>query len=110
VIGPARIVDALAHGKKAAVEIDRLLALKSGRDPYAESLEKIKVTMTLPEVVTEQPMAEIPKLSPEERIKDFTAEVELGFDEETAKKECGRCLRCDVSWMAARDKSMAVAG
>jgi NADH-quinone oxidoreductase subunit F len=110
VIGPARIVDALAHGKKAAVEIDRLLALKSGRDPYAESLEKIKVTMTLPEVVTEQPMAEIPKLSPEERIKDFTAEVELGFDEETAKKECGRCLRCDVSWMAARDKSIALAG
>ena len=32
----------------------------------------------------------------EERIKDFTAEVELGFDEKTAKKECARCLRCDV--------------
>jgi hypothetical protein len=55
-------------------------------------------------------MAEIPKLDPKERIKDFTAEVELGFDEETAKKECGRCLRCDVSWMAARDKNMQVAG
>lgn len=110
VSGPARIVDALAHGKKAAVEMDRYLAKKKGRAPYTESLEKIKVTMTLPEVVTEQPMAEIPKLDPEERIKDFTAEVELGFDEATARKECGRCLRCDVSWMAARDKSMPVAG
>jgi NADH-quinone oxidoreductase subunit F len=110
VIGPARVVDALAHGKKAAVEIDRLLALKSGRDPYAETLEKIQVTMTLPKEVIETPMAEIPKLDPEERIKDFTAEVELGFDEETAKKECGRCLRCDVSWLTARDKSMQVAG
>jgi NADH-quinone oxidoreductase subunit F len=110
VIGPARIVDALAHGKKAAVEIDRLLALKKGRDPHAESLEKIKVTMTLPEVVTEQPMAEIPKLDPKERIKDFTAEVEVGFDEETARKECGRCLRCDVSWMAAHGNSMPVDG
>jgi NADH-quinone oxidoreductase subunit F len=110
VSGPARVVDALAHGKKAAVEIDRLLALKRGRAPYAESLQKIKVTMTLPKEVIEQPMAEIPKLDPEERIKDFTAEVELGFDEETAKKECGRCLRCDVSWLTARDKSMAVAG
>jgi hypothetical protein len=92
------------------VEIDRLLALKSGRDPYAETLEKIQVTMTLPKEVIETPMAEIPKLDPEERIKDFTAEVELGFDEETAKKECGRCLRCDVSWLTARDKSMQVAG
>jgi NADH-quinone oxidoreductase subunit F len=110
VAGPARVVDALAHGKQAAVEIDRYLANKRGRAPYAESLEKIQVTMTLPKEVIEQPMAEIPKLDPKERIKDFTAEVELGFDEETAKKECGRCLRCDVSWMAARDKNMQVAG
>ena len=110
VTGPARVVDALAHGKKAAVEIDRYLAKKAGREPHAESLEKIQVTMTLPKEIIETPMAEIPKLDPQERIKDFTAEVELGFDEETAKKECGRCLRCDVSWMAARDKSMTLAG
>jgi len=37
----------------------------------------------------------MPKLGADERVKDFR-EVELGFDEETAKKECGRCLRCDV--------------
>jgi len=110
VIGPARVVDALAHGKKAAVEIDRYLAKKAGREPHAESLEKIQVTMTLPKEVIETPMAEIPKLDPAERIKDFAAEVELGFDEETAKKECGRCLRCDVSWLTARDKSLALAG
>jgi len=110
VIGPARVVDALAHGKKAAVEIDRYLAKKAGREAHAESLEKIQVTMTLPKEIIETPMAEIPKLDPEERIKDFTAEVELGFDEETARKECERCLRCDVSWMAARDKSIALAG
>lgn len=110
VIGPARVVDALAHGKKAAVEIDRYMAKKAGREPFTESLEKIKVTMTLPKEVIEQPMAEIPRLDPEERIKDFAAEVELGFDEETARKECGRCLRCDVSWMVARDKSIALAG
>jgi len=110
VIGPARVVDALAHGKKAALEIDRYLARKNGREPHQETWERIQVTMTLPKEVIETPMAEIPKLDPEERIKDITAEVELGFDEETAKKECGRCLRCDVSWMAARDKSIALAG
>jgi len=110
VSGPARVVDALAHGKRAAVEIDRYLAEKAGREPYQGSLEKIQVTMKLPKEVIAQPMAEVPKLDPEKRIQDFAAEVELGFDEETARKECGRCLRCDVSWMAARDKSVAVAG
>ncbi len=110
VTGPARVVDALAHGKRAAVEIDKYLAEKRGGRPYAERLETIKVTMTLPEEVFEQPMAEIPKLDPKERIKDFTAEVELGFDEATARKECARCLRCDVSWTVARDKSLLVSG
>ena len=61
-----------------------------------EHLEKINVTMTVPEEVIEQAMAEIPKLNPEERIKDPNAEVELGFDEEIARRECERCLRCDV--------------
>ena len=103
-------VDALAHGKRAAVEIDKYLAEKNGRSPCAENLQKIKVTMTLPKQVIEQPMAEIPKLDAEERIKDLNAEVELGFDEATAREECERCLRCDVSWAAARDKSIQIAG
>ena len=54
------------------------------------------MTMTVPEEVIEQAMAEVPKLDPKKRVKDFAAEVELGFDEETARKECARCLRCDV--------------
>jgi hypothetical protein len=36
------------------------------------------------------------KIDPAKRIKEFTTEVEIGYDEETAKKECERCLRCDV--------------
>jgi NADH-quinone oxidoreductase subunit F len=96
VTGPARVVDALAHGKRAAIEIDKYLAEKRGGKPYEERLETINVTMNVPEEVIEQAMAEVPKLDPKKRIKDFTAEVELGFDEETARKECARCLRCDV--------------
>lgn len=37
----------------------------------------------------------MPKLSPEERAKDF-AEVELGFSEEQAVAEAIRCLSCGV--------------
>jgi NADH-quinone oxidoreductase subunit F len=96
VSGPARVVDALAHGKRAAVEIDKYLAEKRGRSPHIERLETIDVTMTVPDEVIEQAMERMPKLDPKERIKDFTAEVEIGFHEEMAKKECARCLRCDV--------------
>jgi NADPH-dependent glutamate synthase beta subunit-like oxidoreductase len=95
VTGPARVVDALAHGKRAAVEIDRYLSKKRGEKPYEEHMKKITVTMMVPEQVVKQARAEMPKLSPEERVKHFK-EVELGLDEETARKECARCLRCDV--------------
>jgi NADH-quinone oxidoreductase subunit F len=96
VTGPARVVDALAHGKQAALEIDKYLARRRGDKPHEECVETINVTMRVPEEVTKQARAEMPKLDPKERIQEFAAEVETGFDEETAKKECARCLRCDV--------------
>jgi len=95
VTGPARVVDALQHGKRAALEIDRYLSRRRGEKPYEERLEKIHVTMKVPEQVVKQLRAEMPKLAPDECIRSFK-EVELGFDEETARKECSRCLRCDV--------------
>ena len=95
VTGPARVVDALAHGKRAAVGIDKYLAQMRGEKPYVERLETINVNMKVPEEVIKQARAEMPKMSPEDRIKNFM-EVELGLDEEIARKECSRCLRCDV--------------
>jgi NADH-quinone oxidoreductase subunit F len=95
VTGPARVVDALAHGKRAAVAIDKYLARKRGDEPQVERPQAINVTMKIPEEVVKQAGAKMPKLTPEERIKDFR-EVELGLDEKTARNECARCLRCDV--------------
>jgi len=51
--------------------------------------------MKVPEEIVKQDMARTPKISAEERIKDYR-EVERGFDIETVKRECARCLRCDV--------------
>jgi len=96
VTGPAMVVDALAAGKRAAISIDRDLSAKRGERPSVEQHEKIFVTMKVPGEIVEQGMARAPKGSPHERIKDFR-EVELGFGGETVKKECGRCLRCDVT-------------
>ena len=100
VTGPARVVDALAAGKRAAVEIDRYLAQKRNEEPFKEELSSINVTMEVPAKQIEQGRFKTPELSPEERIKSF-AEVELGFDENTAKEECNRCLRCDVKEVAS---------
>ena len=33
-----------------------------------------------------------------ERVRNFE-EVEGGFDEQQAREECKRCLRCDLEWL-----------
>jgi len=95
VTGPAMAVDALAAGKRAAISIDRDLSAKRGERPYAEQYDEMFLTMKVPEQTVTQDMARVSKISPQKRIKDFR-EVEIGFDIGTVKKECGRCLRCDV--------------
>ena len=95
VTGPAIAVDAIAAGKRAAMSIDKDLSEKRGEKPYREEYDKIDINMTLPGETVKQDMAKPEKVSPSERIRNFQ-EVEAGFDSETVKKECGRCLRCDI--------------
>jgi hypothetical protein len=42
----------------------------------------------------------MPVLSVAERFRSVD-EVELGLDEEAARAECRRCLRCDLEWLGA---------
>ncbi len=42
--------------------------------------------------------APAPELAIAKRRSSFT-EVELGFDERTAREEAKRCLRCDLDWL-----------
>jgi len=95
VTGPAMAVDALAAGKRAAFSIDRELSERRGGKPFVENYEKIPITMRVPKEIREQEMERAPKIVPQDRIKDFR-EVEQGFDIEAVKRECARCLRCDV--------------
>jgi len=95
VTGPARIVDAMAAGKRASREIDRYLAQLRGGAPTELVFPEVNVTQAVPEEIIKQPRARMPMVDPKERVKNFV-EIELGYDEETARKECSRCLRCDV--------------
>ncbi|HDG98134.1 MAG TPA: NADH-quinone oxidoreductase subunit NuoF [Desulfobacterales bacterium] len=95
VTGPARIVDAMGAGKRAAREIDRYLSKLRGDAPTELVFPHIKITQTVPEQIVKQPRAKMPMVEPDKRVQNF-AEIELGYDEETAREECARCLRCDV--------------
>ena len=95
VTGPAIAVDALAAGKRAAFAIDRDISEKKDQKPYKEQLESIYISMRPPGETVKQEMERPQKKLSAERIKDFS-EVEFALDKESVKKECGRCLRCDI--------------
>ena len=103
VSGADLAVRAVAAGRLAAVSIDQFLA---GRRVQGDP-EMVTVLMgrmreeELAEFfreIEETPRARMPELPVEERVKGF-AEVELGFSDETARSEAGRCMNCGC-WKA----------
>lgn len=100
VAGPSSVIDAIAHGKRAAAGIDNYLCgrpLDTGlakpaacANPLSdEDLKKQrkKTERTLRIVSEEQPVAE--------RLRDFR-EVEHTYSPEEAQREARRCLNCGV--------------
>ncbi|MGQ9484137.1 MAG: NAD(P)-binding protein [Desulfosoma sp.] len=90
--GPASVVQAIAAGKEVAISIDRYLRgvdLREGR--FVPSRTAPRPDKPVPRA----PRAVMPRLDAAERIRSFQ-EVQLGFDEETARAEAQRCLQCGV--------------
>ena len=93
--GPRLIINAVADGKKAAVEIDKFL-----RGPEWKPKDKyVQIT-----VLNHHEMAPnydqysrlaVPVLSVERRTG--VAEVETGYTEEQARSEASRCLQCWIN-------------
>ena len=93
--GASIAINAVAAGKEAAISMIRFLDeedLKEGRNPieYAQ-----KDFNKIPEDVVKQPRKHMARIGMEDRRKGF-AEVELGFTEEEALAEAGKCLDCMV--------------
>jgi uncharacterized 2Fe-2S/4Fe-4S cluster protein (DUF4445 family)/NADPH-dependent glutamate synthase beta subunit-like oxidoreductase len=92
VSGPGDVIAATAAGKEAAISIELYLAgrdLKEARPPAFKAVEDVPK-----EGVKKEPRQAVPVLEPDRRM-NFD-EVELGFEEQTATKECLRCLHCSV--------------
>jgi NADPH-dependent glutamate synthase beta subunit-like oxidoreductase len=97
VTGPATVVEAIGAGKRAVEGIDRYLrGLPQPKMPPVPSrrmrADLIEVPATT-KMILRRP--EMPFLGPERRRITFQ-QVELGYDEATARQEAKRCLRCDI--------------
>ncbi|MDR1070757.1 MAG: [FeFe] hydrogenase, group A [Gracilibacteraceae bacterium] len=97
VTGPATVVQAIGAGRRAAEAIDHFLTrgyVKEVDVDYSCSRGSLE---DLPKWEFERfpkiERAEMPSLPLEER-RNNQREVELGYDEEQAKTEARRCLRC----------------
>jgi NADH-quinone oxidoreductase subunit F len=97
-LGPATVIEAVAQGNRAAVAVDAYLK--------GQPIERPKYVMPFTEIpqlynVEEYAEAKRPilrELPVEQRIRTFE-EVEGGLDEQKAREECKRCLRCDLEWL-----------
>ena len=100
--GPGALIEAIAHGRRGALSIDRYLRgvpLLTPREqtplPVAELTEAEIADMRARGEVDLRPREEVPALLPTERTADFR-EVELGLTAEQAHAEALRCLRCGL--------------
>jgi NADH-quinone oxidoreductase subunit F len=98
VSGPATVVEAVAGGNRVALAVDRWLQTgEFGKPSYETPRPDIAQLYNLDDYA-DALRPRVPELEPAEREGTFD-EVELGFDERTAREEAKRCLRCDLEWM-----------
>jgi len=91
---PATVVNAVAAGNRAAESIDRYLRGQElrGERFFGTKPEHIAQKELTPDIPI-FPRSEMPMMAPNLRKSGFD-EVELGYDESTARHEASRCLDC----------------
>jgi NADPH-dependent glutamate synthase beta subunit-like oxidoreductase/NAD-dependent dihydropyrimidine dehydrogenase PreA subunit/ferredoxin len=95
VSGPASVIKAIQAGRKAAISIDKYLGGKGQIEQKFVPEEPEAPCLGREEGFAYRKMAKMPTLPLVKRLRGFSA-VECGFIEETAVKEAGRCLRCQL--------------
>jgi NADPH-dependent glutamate synthase beta subunit-like oxidoreductase/ferredoxin len=98
VYGPSLAVNAVRAGKQAAESIDHFLNGRQMSDPSWSAPQTISQVEPLPVDVaqrTQTKRAVITERTPEQRVCSYDC-IEHELDHEAARKEVGRCLRCDL--------------
>jgi formate dehydrogenase beta subunit len=94
VSGPSMVIEAIQMGRQAAISIDKYLGGEGNIEHALLPPEEFDPWMGREEGFAERARVTVPALPVEERHTGF-AEVHLGYDEQMAQQEAGRCLRCD---------------
>ncbi len=97
VTGSNSVIDAIAAGKNAAVMIQRYLVGKQLRTIPRVTLPSVYVEPLGEPSEGDSARVEPVRLPAGERKRGFR-EVELGIDEQSARCEARRCLRCDIEF------------
>jgi NADH-quinone oxidoreductase subunit F len=97
-LGPATVIEAVAQGNRVAVAVDAYLKGQSVERPkFMTAFREVPQLFNL-EDYAEAKRPVMRELPVHERIRNFE-EVEAGLDEQKAREECKRCLRCDLEWL-----------
>jgi len=91
-VNPATVVEAVGHGKRAAIEIDKYFGY-DGKLPFPER-EVVPTTYDEEAYLVTLERAEPTRLPVDVRIKNFE-EVNKGLTLDQAIEEAKRCLHCD---------------
>jgi len=95
VSGPATVINAIASGERAAVNIDQYLT-KDRTKTYSWRAHKKVDTFFDPEVEPVKYKMQNPSTLSSDKRKGNFDEVELCYSKSIAMKEAKRCLRCDL--------------
>ncbi len=97
VSGPASVVEAVSHGQKAAIAVEKYLSGRSLIEQQLEAVEGRRVEPLQEKTIKAagNDRRNASEAEPETRKSDFS-EVVLALDEERALGEAARCLRCDL--------------
>ena len=102
VLGPATVVEAVGQGNQVARAVDHYLRTgEIARPVTLPGYEVIDQPFDLDDYASVRP-PQMPELPIEQRQGGFR-EVALGLDEQAAREECKRCLRCDLEWLEEMD-------
>jgi NADH-quinone oxidoreductase subunit F len=102
--GPKSIIHAAAHGRLAARSIHAYLQGRSPSDMAELPADELQTPSTLPQgnrlTLDLRPASrEVMPLRSAKEAQERTVEFALGLSEEQARREAGRCLRCDLAYL-----------
>ena len=104
----ATVSDAMALGKRAAFNIHQYLRdLKPEEEEVVIQPERPRI-LEEPPVLQEIPRVKPPELPVRERVRSFS-EVKLCLEEDDARREAERCLRCDLDKVIKKYQEIAMA-